>query len=172
MGKNKKWVQLAIFAVIVVIGALTLGNNLFLSDKKPTIGSKAPDFTLVGLDGNQHQLSDYKGKTVVLNFWGTFCEPCRDEMPALDRQHEKWKDKNVVVLGSNIGERPVSVKSFIEQYNIKFPILLDDREEIRKRYGVKDYPTTFFIKPDGKVGHIQIGEMTEGFIEQTITSLQ
>ncbi|WP_284640310.1 thiol-disulfide oxidoreductase ResA [Paenibacillus silviterrae] len=172
MGKHRKWVQIVIFAAVVIIGALTLGNNLFLADKKPVQGGKAPEFKLVGLDGKQHQLSDYKGKIVVVNFWGTFCEPCRNEMPALDRQYAKWKDKNVVVLGLNIGERPVSVRTFVEQYNVKFPILLDDNEEIRKRFGVRDYPTTFFINPDGRIARIQVGEMTESFIEQTITSLQ
>ncbi|TVY11702.1 thiol-disulfide oxidoreductase ResA [Paenibacillus cremeus] len=171
MGKNKKWIQIAIFAVIVVIGALTLISNVFLSDKKPVVGSKAPDFTLLGLDGKTHKLSDYKGKVVVVNYWGTFCEPCRDEMPALERQHAKWAGKNVEILGLNLDEPRVAVENFINQYKVTFPILFDKNEENRKKYGVSQYPTTFFIGPDGKIAVIRIGQMDEPFIEQTLTTL-
>lgn len=171
MGKNKRWVQLVIFSAVLLIGALTLINNLYATDKKPVEGSKAPDFTLVGLDGKQHQLSDYKGKTVMVNFWGTFCPPCKDEMPAIQHQFDKRNSDQVVFLGLNLGESKITVQNFIDQYKISFPILLDDNEETRKRYGVMNYPTTFFIGPDGKIAKIWIGEMTEAFIEQTIASI-
>lgn len=171
MGKNKKWVQIAIFAVIVVIGALTLAGNLFSSEKKPVVGAAAPEFTLAGLDGKTYKLGDYKGKVVVVNFWGTFCEPCRNEMPALDRQRAKWAGGNVEILGLNLDEPKVSVQNFIDQYQVKFPILFDKNEVMRKRYGVTQYPTTFFIGPDGKIAVVQIGEMQEAFIEKTIAGL-
>ncbi|UUZ79494.1 redoxin domain-containing protein [Paenibacillus sp. P26] len=171
MGKNRRWIQIAIFAVIVVVGALTLANNLFSSDKKPAVGDNAPDFTLAGLDGKTHKLSDYKGKVVIVNFWGTFCEPCRNEMPALDRRRAKWAGKNVEILGLNLNESKVTVQNFIDQYKVGFTILFDQNEVMRRRYGVTQYPTTFFVKPDGKIGVIQIGEMQEPFIEKTIASL-
>jgi peroxiredoxin len=171
MGKNKKWIQITIFAVIIVVGALTLASNLFMTDKKPTVGAKAPDFTLLGLDGQTHKLSDARGKVVVVNFWGTFCEPCRNEMPALERQHVKWAGKNVEIMGLNLDEPRVAVENFINQYKVTFPILFDKNEENRKRYGVSQYPTTFFVGPDGKIAVIKIGEMTEPFIEKTLTTL-
>ncbi|NOU97598.1 thiol-disulfide oxidoreductase ResA [Paenibacillus sp. LMG 31456] len=171
MGKNKRWVQLVIFSAVLLIGALTLINNLYAKDKKPVEGSKAPDFTLVGLDGKEHQLSDYKGKTVMINFWGTFCPPCKDEMPAIQHQFDKRNAQKVEFLGLNLGESKITVQNFIDQYKITFPILLDDNEETRKRYGVMNYPTTFFVGPDGKIAKIWIGEMTEAFIEQTIASI-
>ncbi|MFH5184779.1 thiol-disulfide oxidoreductase ResA [Paenibacillus sp. TAB 01] len=171
MGKNRRWVQIAIFSVVVLIGALTLINNLYAKDKKPTEGAKAPDFALTALDGTQHHLSDYKGKTVMVNFWGTFCPPCKDEMPAIQHQYEKRDPQKVVFLGLNLGESSITVKNFIEQYKVSFPILLDDNEEIRKRYGVMQYPTTFFIGPDGKIAKIHIGEMDEALIETTLASI-
>ncbi|CAG7611927.1 Thiol-disulfide oxidoreductase ResA [Paenibacillus solanacearum] len=171
MGKNRKWIQIAIFAVIVAVGALTLVSNLFFSDKKPEVGSKAPDFTLLGLDGKTYKLSDAKGKVAVVNFWGTWCEPCRNEMPALERQHAKWAGKNVEFLGLNLDEPRVAVQNFISQYNVTFPILFDKNEENRKRYGVTQYPTTFFIGTDGKIAEIKIGEMTEAYIDSTLTTL-
>lgn len=145
MGKNKRWVQIAIFAVVIVIGALTLFNNLYATDKKPVEGSKAPDFTLTGLDGKQHNLFDYKGKAVMVNFWGTFCPPCKNEMPAIQHQYDKMNKDTTAILGLNLGESKITVQSFMDQYKINFPILLDDNEETRKRYGVMQYPTTFLF---------------------------
>lgn len=170
MGKQRQWIQIAIFAVIVAIGALTLTSQLFSSDKKPTQGAQAPNFKLLGLDGSTYELSDFKGKAVIVNFWGTFCEPCRDEMPALERQHAKWGDQ-LVVLGLNLDEPRVTVENFISQYKVTFPILMDKNEEIRRRYGVSQYPTTFFVGPDGIVSQIRIGEMDEPFIEQTVAAM-
>jgi peroxiredoxin len=171
MGKNKRWVQLVIFSAVLLIGALTLINNLYAKDKKPVEGSKAPDFKLVGMDGKEHSLSDYKGKTVVVNFWGTFCPPCKDEMPAIQHQYDKRNTDKVAFLGLNLGESKITVQNFIDQYKVNFPILLDDNEETRKRYGVMNYPTTFFIGPDGRIAKIWIGEMTEPFIEKTVADI-
>ncbi|MBP1155218.1 MULTISPECIES: redoxin domain-containing protein [unclassified Paenibacillus] len=170
MGKHRQWIQIAIFAVIVAIGALTLTSQLFSNDKKPTQGAQAPNFKLLGLDGKTYELSDYKGRAVIVNFWGTFCEPCRDEMPALERQHAKWGDQ-LAVLGLNLDEPRVTVENFVSQYKVTFPILMDKNEEMRKRYGVSQYPTTFFVGPDGIVSQIRIGEMDEPFIEQTVAAM-
>ncbi|TBL79788.1 thiol-disulfide oxidoreductase ResA [Paenibacillus thalictri] len=168
MGKHKKWVQLVIFAAVLLIGGLTLAGNLFQDNKKPVQGDKAPDFTLVGMDGKTHKLSDYKGKTVLLNFWGTFCPPCKDEMPAMQQQYEQSKREDIEFLAVNLAESPITVQNFVTQYKLSFPILLDDKEEIRKRYGVINYPTTFFIGPDGRIASVKVGQMTEDFLEHTV----
>src|ERR1700730_7333124 len=104
MKNNKKWLQLAIFAIVLVIGVFTIINNLSASgDKKyPQVGDKAPDFTLLDFNGKAHQLSDYKGKLVLINFWGTFCPPCKAEMPALQRQYDQWSAKGVQFLEINL----------------------------------------------------------------------
>lgn len=81
------------------------------------------------------------------------------------------RKKNVEILGLNLNEPRVAVENFVNQYKVTFPILLDKNEETRKRYGVSQYPTTFFIKPDGKIGVIRVGQMDEAFIDQTISSL-
>ncbi|MEW9699036.1 thiol-disulfide oxidoreductase ResA [Paenibacillus sp. SI8] len=173
MGKKKKWVQIAIFAVVLIIGVFTIITNLSAADSKkyPQVGSKAPDFSLIGLDGSSHKLSDYKGKPVLVNFWGTFCPPCKEEMPDLQKQYEKWSSKGVVFLEVNVDKNKITVQSFMEQYKLNLPVLLDAKEEVRKLYGVMDYPTTFFIGPDGKVEVKKIGQMTESFIDQTLADL-
>ncbi|AFH62035.1 redoxin domain-containing protein [Paenibacillus caseinilyticus] len=170
MGKHRQWIQISILAVILVIGGLTLANNLFSKEEKPVAGSAAPNFKLLGLDGKTHNLSDYEGKPVVVNFWGTFCEPCRNEMPALERQHAKWGDK-VAILGLNLDEPKVAVENYVKETGVTFPILFDKEETMRKRFGVKEYPTTFFLNGDGTIAAIKVGEMDEPFIERTLTSL-
>ncbi|PZE21982.1 redoxin domain-containing protein [Paenibacillus xerothermodurans] len=171
MGQHRRWVQLTIFTCVLLLGVWTLWSSLYASEEKPVEGSKAPDFTLVGSDGRQHKLSDYKGKTVMVNFWGTWCPPCKQEMPAIQSQFEKHNPDNVAFLGVNIGESPITVQNFMQQHKLTFPILFDDNQETRQRYGVMNYPTTFFIDAEGNIARIWVGEMNEDFIEQTIASI-
>ncbi|MCD1260173.1 redoxin domain-containing protein [Paenibacillus athensensis] len=172
MGTYKRWVQLGIFAVVLVVGILTIINNLSSSDSKsyPQVGGKALNFTLVGLDGQTHELADFKGKPVVINFWGTFCPPCKEEMPALQRQYEKWSPQGVVFLEVNVDTNKVTVQGFMDQYKLSLPVLLDANEKVRKMYGVMDYPTTFFVGKDGKITVKKIGQMDESFIDTTIAA--
>ncbi|MDG0789706.1 redoxin domain-containing protein [Cohnella ginsengisoli] len=92
-------------------------------------GSEAPAFELLGLDGQAHSLESYRGKPLVINFWGTFCPPCRNEMPALQAQYDKWKDQGVQLVGINLSEDRVSVGSFLRSYDIHFPVLLDKNKK-------------------------------------------
>jgi peroxiredoxin len=173
VGPNKKWVQIGIFAIVLIIGVFTIITNLSASDSKkyPQVGDKAPDFSLIGLDGKTHKLSEYKGKPVLVNFWGTFCPPCKEEMPALQRQYDQWSNKGVVFLEVNVDKNKITVQSFMDQYKLNLPVLLDAKETVRKVYGVMDYPTTFFIGAYGKVEVKKIGQMTESYIDATLASL-
>ncbi|WP_068775361.1 thiol-disulfide oxidoreductase ResA [Paenibacillus sp. FJAT-26967] len=173
MKKNKKWIQIIILSIVLIIGVYTIVSNLTSSDdnKYPVEGSKAPDFTLAGLDNKTYKLSDYAGKAVLINFWGTFCPPCKKEMPALQSQYNLSKDKNVEFLEVNLDASRVTVQSFIDQYNLTLPILLDSEHVVRKQYGVVEYPTTLFIKPDGTIMKIHKGEMDEPFIENMLKKL-
>lgn len=168
MRKHRKWIQGIILTAVLLIGGYTIGSSLFAKEDIPREGSTAPDFTLTGLDGEKVSLSDYRGKAVMVNFWGSWCEPCAREMPAIQRQYEKWKDHGLVVLGLNLDESKVTVQSFVKQTNVTFPVLLDKELRMRDRYAVKNYPTTFFIDPNGKIVKIAVLEMDDTFIEQTI----
>ncbi|GAA3405294.1 thiol-disulfide oxidoreductase ResA [Paenibacillus hodogayensis] len=168
MREHKKWIQGIILTFVLLIGGYTIGSSLFAKEDIPREGSTAPDFSLTGLDGSKASLSDYRGKAVMVNFWGSWCEPCAREMPAIQRQYEKWKDKGLVVLGLNLDESNVTVQSFVQQMNITFPVLLDKELRMRDRYAVRYYPTTFFIDPSGKIVKIAVMEMDDDFIEQTI----
>lgn len=172
MGKQKKWAQTLILAALLLVGGFTIGRTLFEGNAAaPQPGGQAPEFTVKGIDGNTYKLGSLKGKPVVLNFWATYCEPCAAEMPALQRQADRWTAEGVHVIGMNLAENAVTVQGFLREYNLRFPIYMDKDESIRKAYGVYQYPTTFFIRPDGTVMEIKIGGMSEDYIAQTISAL-
>lgn len=122
------------------------------------VGNVAPDFELKLLSGQVVKLSDYKGKKVMLNFWATWCPPCKAEMPEMQEFHEASKDE-VEVLAINMDTQN-DVAGFIKKMGITFPILLDEKNEVNKNYQIISIPTTFFIDKNGVITHKFIGAMT------------
>ncbi|WP_166245394.1 peroxiredoxin family protein [Paenibacillus turpanensis] len=115
-------------------------------------GQQAPDFELLDMKGNTVRLSQYRGKNVVLNFWASWCPPCRAEMPHMQRFHEDDQGENTVVLGVNltsIENNANDAKAFAEQLALTFPIVLDSKGEVMNAYKIRAYPTTFFIDGHG-----------------------
>ena len=117
----------------------------------------APDFALKGEDGKTYRFSDYRGKVVVLNFWATWCPPCRYEMPSMERAHQKVKGEEIVILAVNVGEDENTVFAFTGQYPVSFPLPLDLDGSVIAKYPVIGLPTTFIIDPRGQVTHRAIG---------------
>lgn len=161
MKKYRRLIQVVVLAAVVVVGVMTIAGNVFTpKEELPKVGKKAPNVTLDNLQGETVQLDDYKGQYVILNFWGTFCEPCVREMPLLQSYHDQYKDKDAVVIGINLDEPYATVKSFVRSLDVTFPIWLDD-DTVRKRYGVMSYPTTFFIDRDGIIQEKVVGELLD-----------
>ncbi|MBI5462771.1 MAG: TlpA family protein disulfide reductase [Gammaproteobacteria bacterium] len=117
----------------------------------------APDFELKDLDGVPHKLTDYRGKVVVLNFWATWCPPCRYEMPSMQRGWEKAQADDIVFLGVNVGEDADTVFMFLADYSVEFPLLLDMDAKVIKQYQVVGLPTTYIIDPQGRLTHRVVG---------------
>lgn len=136
------------------------------------IGEKAPDFVLTDLNGKKHRLSDYKGKGVFLNFWGTWCKPCEEEMPFINRQYNKFKEKGVQVLAVNVGESDFAVKKFAETYKLDFPILNDKSGDVQSAYRIDPLPATFLIDKDGKVIKYHKGELTEKMVNDFMEQIK
>ncbi len=122
-----------------------------------SIGGKAPDFELYDLDGNIHKLNDYKGQPVLLNFWATWCGPCRSEMPHLEEVYKKWKDDNLVFFAVNVGESSTDVTSFMDYFGFEMPVLMDSTKIVTRKYGVSGIPTTYFIDEDGIIQNRVVG---------------
>ncbi len=125
----------------------------------PTLAKpfRAPDFTLQGEDGKTYRLSDTRGKVVVVNFWATWCPPCRYEMPSLERAWSLLKDKDVVVLAINVGENADVIFEFTGQYPMSFPLPMDLDGAVTKLYPITGLPTTYVINPEGMVTHRAVG---------------
>ncbi len=111
----------------------------------------APDFTLPDLAGKKSRLKDFRGKLVFLNFFATWCAPCRDEMPAMERLHRTYKDKGLVVLAVDIRESAKDVQAFTQELKISFPALLDTDGSVANTYGIRPVPATYLIDRNGKI---------------------
>lgn len=118
---------------------------------------RAPDFALKGEDGKTYRLSEYRGKVVIVNFWATWCPPCRYEMPSLERAWSMLKDKDVVVLAINVGENADVIFEFTGQYPMSFPLPMDLDGAVIKQYPVTGLPTTYVINPEGLATHRAVG---------------
>ncbi|MEE9191149.1 MAG: TlpA disulfide reductase family protein [Candidatus Aerophobetes bacterium] len=112
---------------------------------------EAEDFTLKTLKGETVSLEDYRGRLIFLNFWATWCGPCRAEMPSMQRLWEEFKEEDFVILAINIQEESKLVSSFMNERGLSFPVLLDEKGKVARTYGVRGIPTTFFLNPEGEI---------------------
>ncbi|KOS66699.1 thiol-disulfide oxidoreductase [Lysinibacillus contaminans] len=144
-------------------------------------GDTPPDFTLTSLEGEKVTLSELRGKKVILNFWNTWCPPCKAEMPHMQNYYEQYaKDENVEILAVNLtaGERDVTadarvntVMTFKNSYELTFPILLDTKKEVWMDYQIITIPTTYFIDSNGTIQHTIQGPMNKDMLESYVRSL-
>lgn len=146
--------------------ALTEGRGIFLDDPKAlkaetaaNLGYLAPDFTLEDLNGQKVRLSDLRGKPVFLNFWASWCPPCRREMPELQKFHERYGDQ-ITLIGVNWGESAKTVKEFLESFGVRYLNLLDERGTAFVLYRLTGIPESFFIDPEGFIRGVWIGPLT------------
>src|SRR5512139_1358249 len=124
----------------------------------PVVGGQAPDFTLTDMSGRSVSLADLRGKVVIVNFWATWCPPCRAEMPSMEALHRELADEGLVLLAVNIEkDGRKSVPTFLAGNPHSFPILFDDQEVVQKRYGVFKFPESFVIRKDGTIDDKVIG---------------
>ncbi len=159
---------LVVLLLLGVVGLATwaLQGGIAPPRGAPRIGARAPNFTIQNVDGKAVSLSDYRGKTVLLNFWATWCLPCRSEMPAIEstiRSHP-----NVVVLAVDVQEGVVPVNDYSRRLGLSFKPLLDSSGEVTSLYHVDVLPTSFFIGPDGMIRAMNVGPMDQRMIDGNI----
>jgi len=142
-----------------------------LDQQAPQLGYRAPDFTFDDLEGNPVSLSDFLGKPVLLNFWATWCPPCRKEIPDLQKFHQKYGDK-IVLLGIDWGEDVEEVKKFLTRYGVTYTTLMDKDGKFFVRYGLTGLPTSYWVDETGVIrgiweGAMEIEDMINGFKKTT-----
>jgi len=117
----------------------------------------APDFTLENLDGTNLRLTELRGQVVLVNFWASWCGPCRQEMPVLDRLHQRYNDAGFTVLGINVEGEAASARAIVAKSGVTFPILVDAEQKISKLYDLKAMPSTVILDRDGKIRFVHRG---------------
>ncbi len=117
----------------------------------------AADFVLKDVDGQQHRLKDYRGNVVVLNFWATWCPPCRAELHSMERAHQLLSTKNIKIVAINVGEDADTVFTFTSDYAMSYDVLMDVDSKVIKQYPVIGLPTTFIIDPQGRLVYRAVG---------------
>ena len=142
-----------------------------VQETSPDVGDLAPNFAFFLADGRGADLASLQGKPVVLNFWATWCGPCRAEMPDLVALHES--DSDLIVLEVNVGEELSAVEEFATEFGMNMTVVLDQEDLIRRAYEVRNMPTTVFIKADGTIGArwsgFLAGEQLNDFVDQIKT---
>ncbi|MFO1444995.1 thiol-disulfide oxidoreductase ResA [Bacillus sp. Bva_UNVM-123] len=173
MKKKRLIIRSVILVIMIAAISYTLYAN-FTKDKvgNLAIGDKAPDFLLSDINGNKHQLSEYEGKGVFLNFWGTWCKPCEREMPYMNNQYKGYKDQGVEILAINVGEPDFSINKFVEKHKLVFPILKDTNRDVMTLYNINPLPTTMLIDPSGTIIAIETGELSEERIIKMMESIK
>jgi peroxiredoxin len=151
--------SLRALAVGLIVAALAAcGSPATSVNEGHRVGERARDFSLVDAEGNTVRLSDYRGQVVVLDFWATWCPPCRKEIPGFVALQSKYAEQGVVVIGVSLDDGWPKVRSFMGQYGINYPIVLDARGEVPSLYGgIKGIPTTFVIDRDGIIRTVHEG---------------
>ncbi|MCZ8513698.1 TlpA disulfide reductase family protein [Paenibacillus filicis] len=179
-------------ALIALIALIIWGVYDYQSKKEPSaygnqiqetanlqegisLGNKAPDFELQSLEGKKVKLSDYRGKKILVNFWATWCPPCRVEMPEIEKFYEEFKSKDVVVLAINLTQTEKSaddVPKFVHDYGLTFPVALDEKGNVIENYKVVAYPTSYIIDSQGIIQDKYQGAINYDIMKKSFSKIK
>ena len=177
--KNFPWPLLA-FAILALAAGWILISRATASPSgaegsAPQQGFRAPDFTLNTLDGRKASLSDYKGKVVLINFWASWCPPCKAEMPYIQAAYKTYRDQGLMVLAidsTSDQSEADAARQFANTNGLAFPVLADVRTEASQLYQVQALPTSFFVDRQGKIAWVVVGgPMADALIRSHVEAL-
>jgi thiol-disulfide isomerase/thioredoxin len=174
--KRLDWIILTL--VVALLGSAWIGMtpvraSALSTGGKPAraeLGYPAPDFTLLTPGGDKVTLSSFSGKPVLINFWATWCAPCRSEIPAFEAAHRQWKD-DIRFLGVDLQEDSTVVLPFMSEFGMTYPVVLDTYAEVGRAYRVIALPTTFFINSQGVIVWIENGPLNEALLQTRLAEL-
>ncbi|GAB3042840.1 redoxin domain-containing protein [Virgibacillus ainsalahensis] len=154
-----KKIRLWFILLVMITIALVAGSTVAAEETGLEIGNTAPDFELTTTDGETVKLSDFRGERVMLNFWATWCPPCKEELPAMQ---EFYEDKDVAILAINLTDTEINQKDIpkmTDEFGLTFPILLDNQGEVSTLYRIKPIPTSYMIDSEGVIQYKAFGAL-------------
>ncbi|MDF1499774.1 MAG: TlpA disulfide reductase family protein [Anaerolineales bacterium] len=166
----KSWPRILAYSIVLAILAL-MGWGLYRVYAGPLSEGPAPDFTLETFDGEPITLSDLRGQVVVINFWASWCPPCRDEAPYLESSWRKYRDHGVVLLGVDYVDTEAEARAYIAEFDITYPNGPDLGTRISQAYRIQGVPETFFVGKDGTIRGVKIGPLVPPELDEKITEL-
>ena len=143
-----------IVAALLSFATIAAGQEL-----SPWTGGATPPLALAGLDGKAHRLEAYRGKVVLVNFWATWCEPCREEMPSIGRLRASLAGRPFEVLAVNLAEPATRIRAFKEKVPMDFPVLLDRDSAAARAWGARILPASYLVGADGRIRYVFRGEL-------------
>ena len=166
-------------AAALLFGLVYASTKVELDPDLLRAGDAMPDFALTDLQGDPARFADLEGRVVVLNFWATWCPPCRREMPLLDAVQRKYGPEGVTIVGIDLEEAPAVVRAYVESVGVEYPVWLDDPSRnapdrtrgVYTKLGGVGLPTTVFIGRDGVIRGSQVGELSRGVLQNRVESL-
>ncbi|MDQ0155063.1 TlpA disulfide reductase family protein [Robertmurraya andreesenii] len=135
---------------------------------------KAPSFTIQTIDGKEVSLEQFRGKKILLNFWATWCPPCKKEMPEMQKFYEEYESKDYLVLAVNVTvaeKTSKAVSSFVDDYGLTFPVLMDEKGEVAHQFEILSYPTSYFIDSDGIIRKKIVGGLSKEMLYREMSLL-
>ncbi|SES81449.1 Peroxiredoxin [Oceanobacillus limi] len=153
--RNRLIFRTTILAVLFLAIIYAVVSNLDKDNTIYRVGDQAPDFKLEQINHNNEvetiRLSDYEGKGIMLNFWGTWCGPCEAEMPYMQELYPEYKEKGIEIIAVDLNDTRLNVEKFVDKYGLTFPIPYDNKGVVSDLYKIGPMPTTFFINPEGEI---------------------
>jgi peroxiredoxin len=167
----RNWKRSAgVFLVLAVMLAACAGSG-GSSPAGVNEGNQARDFSLETLDGSRVSLEDYRGKVVLVNFWATWCPPCRDEVPDIETTYRERRDEGFVVLGVNVEEPRGAVEPFVAEFDMTYPVLLDESGQVLKMYRAIGLPMSVVVDQEGVIRARHVGFLTAAELERYLADL-
>ena len=163
----------AFWCWLFLVGALLgVAGVIGAAEEHPLVvwsGGPTPPLALKDLDGRPHELTDYRGKVVVVNFWATWCQPCREELPSLERLRDALRGRPFEVLAVNVNEGESRVNRFLAEVPLRFPVLLDRNGDAQRAWRVRGLPATFLLDPEVLIRYWYLGELDWARAEIVVT---
>ncbi len=161
---------LAAFSLVFMVASACSGRT-GQTNVAPEVGSRAPSFEAQFVGGDTSGIDDLLGDGIVLNFWATWCGPCRRELPLLDQTAREVAQDGVKIIAVNMGESEEEILLFLDDFNVSFPIALDADGSIARLYAVPALPMTFFIDSSGVIQYRRVGELLERHIAEGLSRI-